>query len=205
MSGRDSGSKEPESEASSIEERLKAVYVTTPRRLAGKIVIAPYSEEWPRRYVKLAADIRAALGDKVLLLEHAGSTSVPGLAAKPIIDIILVVTDPADEASYVPPLEAIGYTLHVREPDWYQHRNLKPDDMSVHLHVFGPDCEEVARMLAMRDHLRRDAADRALYERTKRDLATRDWTYMQEYADAKTAVVQEILGRALAEEPGGDQ
>lgn len=201
--GRENEPEEPRGAAVSGGEQPGVDYVVPRRRLAGKIVIAPYSEEWPKRYAALAAEIRAALGERVLLLEHAGSTSVPGLAAKPIIDIVLVVADPADEARYLPPLEAVGYILHAREPGWYQHRMLKPTDQSVHMHVFGPDCAEVERMLAMRDHLRRDASDRTLYERTKRALAARDWIYMQDYANAKTAVVEEILVRALATRPGG--
>jgi GrpB-like predicted nucleotidyltransferase (UPF0157 family) len=182
----------------SLEERMQAVHIGPLQRLTGKIVIAPYSDEWPRMFAAQADKIRAALGERALMLEHAGSTSVPGLAAKPIIDIALVVADPANEAAYVPALEAAGYTLRIREPDWYQHRLLKYTDPDVNLHVFGPHCEEVARMLLMRDWLRRDEADRALYERTKRALAQRDWTYTQQYADAKTAVVHEILGRARA-------
>ena len=182
----------------SLEERMQAVRIGPLQPLTGKIVIAPYSEEWPRMFASQADRIGAALGARALMLEHAGSTSVPGLAAKPIIDIVLVVTDPANEADYVPALEAAGYTLRIREPDWYQHRLLKFTDPDVNLHVFGPDCEEVARMLLMRDWLRRDDADRALYERTKRELAQRDWTYAQQYADAKSEVVREILGRARA-------
>lgn len=191
-------SRPPESDAASYEQRLQAVHVTPAQPLTGKIVIALYNEEWPRQYTALAEGIRAALGANVTRLEHAGSTSVPGLAAKPIIDIVLVVADPANEASYVPPLEAMGYTLRVREPEWYQHRMLKHTDPEVNLHVFGPGCVEVERMLVMRDWLRRNADDRALYERTKRELAARDWTYTQQYADAKSAVVEEILGRARA-------
>lgn len=179
------------------EERLRAVHVEPVQPLTAQIVIAPYSAEWPRQYAELAAGIRAALGDKVLRLEHAGSTSVPGLSAKPLIDMVLVVADPVDEDSYVPPLVAIGYHLRIREPEWYQHRLLKYPTPEVNLHVFGTDCVEVARMLAMRDWLRRNADDRALYERAKRELAARDWTYIQQYADAKSAVVEDILSRAL--------
>src|SRR5262249_31921749 len=151
--------------------------------------------------------IRAALGGRVLLLEHVGSTSVPGLAAKPRIDILLVVADSSDEPSYVPPLEATGYRLHIREPNWYEHRVFKGPDTDVNLHVFSPQCVEITRMLGFRDWLRTHDDDRQLYERTKRELARMDWTYTQNYADAKTTVVEEILGRALAadvrDEAGG--
>ena len=106
-------------------------------------------------------------------LDHVGSTSVPGLAAKPLIDIDLVVADTTDESAYVPKLEAIGYVLRVREPDWFEHRMLRGHDPPVNLHVFPPGCEEVERMLVFRDHLRSNAEDRELYERTKRELAAR--------------------------------
>ncbi len=181
---------------------MRAVHIGPLQRLTSKIVVAPYSDEWPRLYAIEAEKIRAALGARALLLEHAGSTSVPGLAAKPIIDIVLVVANPANEPGYVPALESAGYTLRIREPDWYQHRMLKRASPDVNLHVFGPDCEEVQRMLALRDWLRRDKTDRELYARTKRELAQRDWMYTQEYADAKSEVIQEILERARAASGG---
>jgi GrpB-like predicted nucleotidyltransferase (UPF0157 family) len=140
--------------------------------------------------------VRAALGDRVLLLEHVGSTSVPGLAAKPRIDMLLAVPDSGDEPAYVPALEAACYVLRIREPDWYQHRVFKGPDTDVNLHVFSAGCPEIERVVLFRDHLRRDEADRLLYERTKRELADRDWKYTQNYADAKTAVVEEIIARA---------
>jgi GrpB-like predicted nucleotidyltransferase (UPF0157 family) len=122
---------------------------------------------------------------------------VPELAAKPIIDMLLVVADSGDEAAYLPALEAAGYVLRIREPDWYQHRVLKGPDTNVNLHVFSPGCVEIERMLGFRDHLRRDDADRELYLRTKRELVRRRWRHVQHYADAKTAVVEAILQRAL--------
>jgi GrpB-like predicted nucleotidyltransferase (UPF0157 family) len=159
------------------------------------IELLDYDPAWPRLYDGEAERIRAALGERVLGLEHAGSTSVPGLAAKPIIDIVLTVPDSADEDAYVPPLEAAGYELTIRERDWHEHRLLKGTDPSVNLHVFSDKCPEIARMTAFRDHLRANPADRDLYERTKRDLAQRTWTYTQDYADAKSEVVEDILAR----------
>jgi GrpB-like predicted nucleotidyltransferase (UPF0157 family) len=120
------------------------------------------------------------------------------LAAKPIIDVVLVVADSSDEPSYVPELEADGYVLRIREPEWFEHRMLKKPSPDINLHVFSEGCTEVDRMLLFRDWLRHDESDRALYERTKRELATRDWQYLQDYADAKSAVVQEIMARAQA-------
>jgi GrpB-like predicted nucleotidyltransferase (UPF0157 family) len=160
------------------------------------IELVDYDPAWPRLFEREAEKIRAALGDRVLGLEHAGSTSVPGLAAKPIIDIVLAVADSADEQAYVPALGSAGYELTIREQDWYEHRALKGTDPKVNLHVFSDGCPEIGRMTAFRDRLRTNAADRELYENTKRDLARRTWRYTQDYADAKSEVVEEILTRA---------
>jgi GrpB-like predicted nucleotidyltransferase (UPF0157 family) len=135
-------------------------------------------------------------------IEHIGSTSVPGLSAKPIIDIVLVVDSSADEATYVPALEAGGYVLRIREPNWHEHRLFKGPDTNINLHVHTSGCPEIDRMLLFRDWLRGNEADRTLYERTKRALAARDWTYTQDYADAKTAVVEAIIARAQAPATG---
>jgi GrpB-like predicted nucleotidyltransferase (UPF0157 family) len=134
----------------------------------------------------------------VLQLDHVGSTSVRGLPAKPLIDINMVVADTTDEDAYVPPLEGLGYELRVREPDWYEHRLLRGFDPPVNLHVFNPGCEEVEQMLLLRDWLRTHEEDRDLYARRKRELAAQEWKYVQNYADAKSEVIQEILARARA-------
>ena len=164
----------------------------------GPIVLVDYDDAWPVRFEREARHIRTALGTRALMLEHVGSTSVPGLVAKPIIDIVLAVPDSSNEDDYVPALEAEGYALRIREPDWYEHRVLKKTDPSVNLHVFSADCPEIDRMLAFRDHLRTNEADRQLYERTKRELALQHWVYVQDYADAKSDVVEEIIARAAA-------
>jgi GrpB-like predicted nucleotidyltransferase (UPF0157 family) len=160
------------------------------------IEIAEYDPEWPRLYAREEERIRSTLGDRVLRIEHAGSTSVPGLPAKPLVDIVLEVPDSSDEPSYVPDLEAAGYRVVIREPEWYEHRVFKGPDTNVNLHTFTAGCEEVDKMLLFRDHLRASAEDRELYGRRKRELAAYDWKYVQQYADAKTAVVQEIMERA---------
>jgi GrpB-like predicted nucleotidyltransferase (UPF0157 family) len=177
------------------EEQILAATVGEPPPQYRDVVIADYDPEWPGWFERAAEGIRGALGDKALELDHVGSTSVPGLAAKPLIDINLVVADTTDEDAYVPSLEAIGYVLRVREPDWFEHRLLRGYDPPVNLHVFNPGCEEVERMRRFRDHLRSNDADREFYERTKRDLAAQEWKYVQNYADAKSQVVQDILTR----------
>lgn len=181
-----------------IEDRLRAVTVGEPEVLSAPIQLVDYDSNWPELFEREAGRIRVALGPRVLQMEHVGSTSVPGLAAKPIVDILLVVADSADEQAYVPALEAAGYVVRIREPEWFEHRLFKGPDTNVNLHVFSAGCEEIERMLRFRDWLRGNEADRDLYERTKRELAQRRWKYVQEYADAKTAVVEKILTRALA-------
>jgi GrpB-like predicted nucleotidyltransferase (UPF0157 family) len=191
---------EPDTYTLTSEEQMQANTVGELKPLNGQVTIVDYDPEWPRLFEREAARVRAALGQQVLQIEHAGSTSVPGLAAKPIIDIVLVVPDTTDEAAYVPALEAAGYALRLREPDWFEHRMFKGPDTNINLHVFSSGSSEVARMLRFRDWLRSHDADRLLYERTKRELAAREWRYTQHYADAKSAVVGEILRRARAEE-----
>jgi GrpB-like predicted nucleotidyltransferase (UPF0157 family) len=178
------------------EEEIRAAWVGEPRVLSAPIVLADYDPDWPERFRREAARLRAVLGGRALRIEHTGSTSVPGLAAKPIIDIVLVVADSGDEPAYLPDLQDAGYVLVLREPDWYQHRVLKGPDTDINLHVLSVGCPEIDRMLLFRDRLRADPADRALYERTKRDLARRTWKYVQNYADAKTGVIEEIIARA---------
>ncbi|HWM19918.1 MAG TPA: bifunctional GrpB family protein/GNAT family N-acetyltransferase [Ilumatobacteraceae bacterium] len=160
------------------------------------VVLEEYSKEWPARFEHERRDIVAALGGRAVAIEHVGSTSVPTLKAKPVIDIALVVPDTTDEDAYVPALVTIGYEFLMREPDWFEHRLLRRDDPRVNLHVFPPACDEVDRMIAFREHLRADAADRAHYQSAKEVLAQSEWPTMQHYADAKTGVIAEIVGRA---------
>ena len=179
--------------ASTRDEEIRAASIGEPTRVDGPVHLAEYDLGWPVRYEREAAVIRGVLGEGALLVEHVGSTSVPGLAAKPIIDIVLAVADAADEAAYVPPMEAAGYVLRIREPDWYEHRLFKDPAASVNVHVFSVACVEIDRMLSFRDRLRGDDAERQRYEAAKRELAARDWTYVQHYADAKSEVIEAIL------------
>lgn len=161
------------------------------------ILLAAYDPEWPWLFAREADRIRAVLDEVALRVEHVGSTSVPGLVAKPIIDILLVVPDSADEPLYVPAMEAAGYVLRIREPHWFEHRLFKGPDTNINLHVFGVGAAEIDRMLRFRDRLRDSDTDREYYARTKRELAQRTWRHVQHYADAKTAVVQEIMSRTV--------
>ena len=172
-------------------------YVRARRPLRGRIELREYGDAWPVLYAREEERLRRVLGDRVVRVEHAGSTAVPGLPAKPIVDIVLEVPDTRNEATYVPDLEAAGYLLTIREPDWFEHRLFQGPDTDVNLHVFSQACSEVDRMLVFRDWLRRHAPDRDRYLRSKRRLAERAWEYVQDYADAKSEVVGEVMRSAL--------
>jgi GrpB-like predicted nucleotidyltransferase (UPF0157 family) len=186
--------------------------------LVAPIAVDEYDPAWPAHYDALATRIAAALGARVLALQHVGSTSVPGLAAKPVIDMDLMVADPAAEDAWLPGLEAAGFILTVREPWWYEHRCLRfepgaldpgaskpgtkaPGALPANLHVFGPDSPEPWKHRIFRDHLRRDLADRDLYAAAKLAAArtsTAAGEIVMEYNARKQAVLREIYARAFA-------
>jgi GrpB-like predicted nucleotidyltransferase (UPF0157 family) len=180
------------------EDDLQAITIEKVIPHNGPITLAEYNPQWPALFAREAARIRAVLGDAAVRVEHVGSTSVPGLAAKPIIDILLAVPDSADEQTYAPALEAAGYVLRIREPDWFEHRLFTGPDTTINLHMFTVGAAEIDRMLLFRDWLRANDADRDAYLQVKRDLARRTWRHVQHYADSKTAIVQQIMARARA-------
>jgi GrpB-like predicted nucleotidyltransferase (UPF0157 family) len=191
-----SDSVRPTTRTRSSDEDVEAAWVEKAPRLDGPVTLVEYDPAWPALYAREEARIRTILGERVVRIEHTGSTSVPGLGAKPIIDITMVVPDSSDEGAYVADLEASGYRLVIREPEWFEHRVLKGPDTNINLHVFSPGSPEIDRMVGFRDWLRAHPDDRDLYERTKRELARQTWAYVQNYADAKTQVVEAIIGRA---------
>lgn len=178
------------------EQEIAAYTVGKLQPLAAKVRLVDYDPEWPNMFSREASRIHVALGSRALKIEHVGSTAVPGIAAKPTIDMLLVVANSADEESYVTPLQSIGYTLHVREPHWHEHRMFRDTGAEVNLHVFSSGCPEIDRMLTFRDWLRNHPSDRELYLRAKWALAEKEWKYMQNYADAKTEIIEEIMKRA---------
>ena len=156
--------------------------------------------DWPRQYDALAGRIREALGWRVLQLEHVGSTAVPGLAAKPIIDIDLAVADPARERDYVPPLEAIGFQLIIREPWWHGHRMLRAGQPPCNLHVFGLDSPELVKHRIFRDWLRGNPGDRDRYAAAKRRAASEAnaaGEHVMQYNARKQQVIRDIYHRAF--------
>lgn len=155
---------------------------------------------WPWAFGQVADRIRAALGTDALVVEHVGSTAVPGLPAKPVIDIDLTVADPADELAWLPPLEAEGFVLVVREPWWHEHRCLVHDDPRCNLHVFGPDCPETIRHRLFRDWLTAHPDDRDLYRDAKLGAAAEAneaGERVTDYNARKEPVIREIYDRAF--------
>jgi GrpB-like predicted nucleotidyltransferase (UPF0157 family) len=155
-----------------------------------QITIVDYDSAWPKRFALERDRIRRALGTSALRIEHIGSTAVPGLAAKPIVDVLVAVADPDDETVTAAALESVGYELRVREPG---HRMLRTPERDVHVHIWRDSDPEVERHLRFRDQLRRSPEDRHAYEQLKRELATREWADMNAYAEAKGELIEAIL------------
>jgi len=182
----------------SLDDYLHTVLIGGPEQRP--IVIAEWTPAWAARYERERKAIQEALGGLSHRVEHVGSTSVPGLAAKPIVDVMVSVPDPDDEASFRPALERCGYELRVREQ---AHRMFRTTRRDVQIHIWAAGSHDERRHLLFRDWLRLYEPDRALYERTKRDLATREWPDTNHYAEAKTPVITEIMDRAEQWAAGG--
>ena len=185
--------KESDSMEASREAYLERITLKKLQPSHQPIRLCEYDSSWPTTYKKEEARIKIQLNHEICLIEHVGSTSIPGLCAKPILDILLLVKDSSKEAQYVDALASIGYELIMREEEWYAHRLLRKSEPAVNLHVFSDGCEEAKRMLAFRDWLRVHEGDLRLYGDTKRELSQKKWKYVQEYADAKSEVVATII------------
>jgi len=160
-----------------------------------RLEVVDYNDEWPRVFAEHRERLRAALRVVAVDIQHIGSTSVPGLAAKPIIDVVVTVDDITAEEDYLVPVLAAGYELRVREPG---HRLVRTPDRDVHVHIYETNAQAVTDYLLLRDRLRDDADDRALYARTKRELISQGFDDMNAYSDAKTEVIAAIVARASA-------
>lgn len=178
------------------EDKLKKITIGEKKPHNAPIFLSEYDANWPLFFQKEHDKIKQALGPSALTIEHVGSTSIPWLIAKPIIDILLVVKDSSDELPYVPFLEQAGYILRIREPDWNEHRLFKGPDQNLNLHVFSQCNSEIEKMLLFRDYLRTHPDAKELYANTKRELSKKTWKYVQNYADAKTEVIEHIIKNA---------
>jgi GrpB-like predicted nucleotidyltransferase (UPF0157 family) len=166
------------------------------------IEVVEANPDWPAHFAWLADRIRAALGERVLQVEHVGSTAVPGLPAKPVIDVDLTVADSADEAGWLPPLEEAGFELVIREPWWHEHRCLTYESPRCNVHVFSPDCPELIRHVLFRDWLRTHPGDLALYRDAKlgaASAANAGGEHVMEYNARKEPVIRAIYDRAFRE------
>lgn len=187
------------------DKQAEEIYIVEPEVHNDTIYLEDYNPDWPIWFEEEAQQLREILGERALQIEHVGSTSVPRLKAKSKIDMILVVEDSSNEPSYVPDLTEKGYSLIVREREWFEHRMLRGPKHKINLHVFSKDCSEVEKMLAFRDWLRENKADRKRYAEIKGQLSQKKWKYVQDYANAKGDVVQEIMKRALRNNRGVEQ
>ena len=158
------------------------------------VEVAAYDLVWPMLFQTLKSQIGGALNGTALTIEHVGSTAVPDLPAKPVIDIDVIVANPEDESGYVPALEKLGYTLTIRERSWYQHRMLRLDTPRVNVHIFGPDCPEHMRHILFREWLRAHPEDRRRYTDAKM-LAKEGASTVQTYNSRKESVIKEIYTR----------
>jgi GrpB-like predicted nucleotidyltransferase (UPF0157 family) len=173
------------------------------------VEVVEYDPEWPNVAREICERLSAVLRHRALRIEHVGSTAVPGLAAKPVIDLDLTVADPADERVWLPRLQEAGYVLTVREPWWHEHRMLRgghrADDghapastgPAVNIHVFGPDSPELVKHIVFRNWLRADAPDRELYAAAKRSAADGPSQRVMDYNARKQAVIHDIYQRAF--------
>ena len=178
------------------EEQIRAAHVEEVKPLSGRILLVDYDPRWADLFEREAARIRAVLATEALRIEHVGSTSVPGLPAKPIVDVLLVVTDSADEGRtfrhwHRPAIDFTSESLTGTSTGCF-----KGPDTDINLHTFSAGCPEIDRMLLFRDWLRANPADRQLYAETKSALAQKEWRFVQNYADAKSAVIDDIMSRA---------
>ena len=171
-----------------------------PRVPAPVEVVAPDSA-WVTHFEQVRTSICAALGERALRVEHVGSTAVPGLWAKPFIDVDLTVADSADETAYLPALEGAGFVLRVREPDWEEHRLVRGEGPLANVHIWSPGAVEPLRHVAFRDWLRSDPDDFAAYAALKRQLGARGFTDAMHYNNAKAGLIYDIYERIFAADP----
>ncbi|RAO35935.1 Dephospho-CoA kinase [Micromonospora saelicesensis] len=179
-------------------EQVDAGLVGEPPRTWESVVIEEYDRAWAQRFIAVRSSLTEALGGLIIGVEHVGSTAVPGLAAKPVIDVDLVIGDTAEESGYLPALQRLGYRLVLREPWWHGHRMLLSPAEDVNLHVWPQGAPEPVRHLLFRDWLRAHPHDRERYAATKRRLARDTAHRPRDYSLAKNDVIDEIYARIFA-------
>jgi GrpB-like predicted nucleotidyltransferase (UPF0157 family) len=174
------------------------------RQAPDAVEVVPYRDEWAASFAAWRKRLQRALGDAAGRIEHVGSTAVPELCAKPIIDIQVSVRDVEVEASYVPAIESLGLSLRLREPEHRYFRSAGDRPRTVQIHVCEVGGEWECDHLLFRDYLRADRETRAAYERLKRDLSERYRDDRLAYNEGKTGFILDSLeaARAWAERTG---
>jgi GrpB-like predicted nucleotidyltransferase (UPF0157 family) len=175
------------------EEQLQSISVGQRDTRHSTIELVSSDPAWAERFARLSHDIRSALGSRLVSIEHVGSTAIPGLPAKPIIDIDATVHDPADESGYRDALERLGFVLTIRESEWHQHRMFKLREPRTNLHIYAEGCSLPARDVAFRDLLRNDRQLAVTYSELKRELSSHKWSSSQHYAEGKSELIIDLL------------
>lgn len=171
-------------------------YLAGSERPPDPIELVPYDPLWPARYESWRQRLAAALGPTARRIDHFGSTSIPGLPAKPVIDIMIGVDDMRREELYVPQIEALGVQLRNRDSDHRFFRPFAGQPRDVHVHVCNLGSDWGCKDLLFAAFLREDAGARADYLRGK-ELAAARWSDDRiAYTEAKTAVIDAIKPRA---------
>ena len=174
------------------------------RHGGGAIVVVDYDPAWPARFAAARDAVARALGDLVVAIEHIGSTSVPGLAAKPIIDLMVGLRDLADARTRaVAPMQALGYLYLPEYESWLTDelffRKGPPGPWTHHAHLMEPANPRWTKHLVFRDHLRAHPAEAAAYAAEKRRLAAQHGDDIAAYRVGKSAFVAAAHARARGE------
>jgi GrpB-like predicted nucleotidyltransferase (UPF0157 family) len=168
-------------------------------------MIADYDPRWPEQFETLRSRIAAALGDLAIAIEHIGSTAVHGLAAKPVIDIDVLMRSDADLSLVTSKLALLGYDhrgdLGIPGREAFR---APPDDFPHHLYVCPPHSREYRRHIAFRNYLRTHPNDANAYASLKRSLAEKFGDQREAYNQAKSQFVDDIARRALQDPATGD-
>lgn len=167
--------------------------------VSGPIIIAEYDPAWPVLAAGEIARIRSALGNRLLAIEHVGSTSVPGLAAKPLLDLMAGVPTLDDGFACIPLLEPLGYVYRPGDtiPDRVYFNKGPEDARSHHLYLVEMNGEYWVRHMVFRDALRADPALAADYAALKHRLAAQYGTDRLGYTEAKTDFITAVEAKAL--------
>jgi GrpB-like predicted nucleotidyltransferase (UPF0157 family) len=167
---------------------------------AGVVALAPPSDDWPSRFAAIQARLAAALGATAVRIDHVGSTSIPGIHAKPVIDVQVSVPDIDDEGAYVPQIESLGWPMRSREPELLHRyfRDAADRPRRTHIHVCQSGSKWERDHLLFRDYLRAHPDVAAEYQRVKEEAAAAYGDHRLAYTEAKGPFIESVLTQAAA-------